>query len=612
VHRNSALPTLLSVFLLLLARVAVADAAFPRPAELEPDIRFWTRVYTEIDTHHGFIHDARNLAVVYETIDAPRDSRARTKRIERRREHYRTILLKLARGDRDGLDAEEARVLALWPGASNSELRAAAEQLRFQLGQADRFREGWVRAGAWMPHIKRIFADMGLPEELCYLPHVESSFNPNAYSHAAAAGLWQFTSYTGKRYMRIDHVVDERMDPFIATVAAARLLKENYDELGVWPLALTAYNHGVNGMHRAVRTLGTKDIATILRRYQSRSFGFASRNFYVSFLAAVDVERNAERYFGPVERQPEEIYETITVDAYVPAATLAGRLSVDRETLREINPALRPPIWRGEKYVPRGFTLRLPAGSAATAVAALAEISSDQRYTAQRPDFTHRVARGETLSEIAAHYGISVKAIVQANDLRSAHQLRVGQVLNLPTGAIGPSDVAVARTEPAPAVATDGRYVVRRGDTLSKVAARLGVDARALAERNGIADAHLIRVGQVLELPGSPAVAPAVASAGVASTTQYVVRSGDTLAIIAKRHGLTEDQLAALNGIRDRNRIYIGQAITVGTPQGTQGSVALVETAAPAGTPTGDTGATGIPAVAPVEAQPMPPAAPAQ
>lgn len=157
-HRYTALPTLLCVLLLLLARTAVAgDTAFPRPTELEPDIRFWTRVYTEIDTHHGFIHDSRNLAVVYETIEAPRDGAARQKRIERRREHYRTILLKLARGARDNLNAEEQRVLALWPGASNSELRAAADQLRFQLGQADRFREGWVRAGAWMPHIKRIF-----------------------------------------------------------------------------------------------------------------------------------------------------------------------------------------------------------------------------------------------------------------------------------------------------------------------------------------------------------------------------------------------------------------------------------------------------------------------
>jgi membrane-bound lytic murein transglycosylase D len=559
---------------------------------------------------------------VYETIEAPSDARARNKRIDRRREHYRAILLKLAGGARQGLDAEETRVLALWPGAGKSELRAAADDLRFQLGQSDRFRDGYVRAGAWIPHIQSIFAEMGLPAELGFLPHVESSFNPNAYSHAAAAGLWQFTSYTGRRFMRVDYVVDERMDPFLATRAAARLLKENYEELGAWPLALTAYNHGVNGMHRAVRGLGTTDITTILRHYQSKSFGFASRNFYVSFLAAVDVERNAERYFGPLERAPEESYETITVDAYLPVATLARKLGVDRDELREVNPALRAPIWKGEKYVPRGYALRLPrGGSTNAAAAALANLEPEHRYDAQRPDHSHRVARGETLSEIAAHYGVSVRAIVQANGLRSANQLRIGQVLQLPSGAIGsdaaPDAPADASAAPAVAAAVDGRYVVRRGDSLSKIAARLGVDAHALAQRNGIADPHMIRIGQVLEMPGSDArSADATAANGDLAPPEthpatYTVRRGDTLAVIAERHGMTETELAALNGIRDRNRIYIGQQINVGRPQPTRTSLTLASVqkkdAAASGAGENPKPAPVAPALSPVEAQPFGP-----
>jgi membrane-bound lytic murein transglycosylase D len=566
---------------------ALAEDLFPRPAELEHDVQFWVRVYTEIGTDQGFIHDARHLDVVYETMDVPGDSRNRKARIERRQQHYRAILLKLAQGTRQGLTDDEERVLALWPNAGKKELRAAAEDLRFQLGQADRFREGYVRAGAWLPHIQRIFSDMGLPPELGYLPHVESSFNPRAYSHAAAAGLWQFTSYTGRRFMRVDYVVDERMDPFVATVAAARLLKENHDELGEWPLALTAYNHGVNGMQRAVSTLGTTDITTILRRYQSKSFGFASRNFYVSFLAAVEVERNAEKYFGPLVRDPEEGYETFTVDAYVPVSTLARKLGVDRDALQASNPALRGPVWRGEKYVPRGYQLRVPPGFVVEgATATLASLDAGERYSAQRPDYEHRVARGETLSQIAAQYGVSVNAIVQANGLRSAHTIHPGQVLHLPNGAIATPDAAVAVASAAPAPAApattaDGHYVVRRGDSLSRIAARFGIDARELAQRNGITDARLLQIGQRLELPvggaseNVPALASTTTEPAAQDTAQYVVRSGDTLATIAKRFRMTEAQLASRNDIQDRNRIFVGQTIDVAAPEPARGSLTI-------------------------------------
>ena len=118
-----------------------------------------------------------------------------------------------------------------------------------------------------------------MPVELSVLPHVESSFNPEAYSHVGAAGIWQFIRSTGKRYMQIDHLIDERMDPFASTKAAAKLLRHNYQLTQSWPLALTAYNHGVASMRRAINTLGTRDIAVIVRKYKGRAFGFASRNF---------------------------------------------------------------------------------------------------------------------------------------------------------------------------------------------------------------------------------------------------------------------------------------------------------------------------------------------
>ena len=149
----------------------------------------------------------------------------------------------------------------------------------------DRFREGLIRSGAYVDQIKEIFRSYGLPSDLAYLPHVESSFNPKAYSKFGAAGLWQFMRSTGKRFLEIDYTLDERRDPIRASHAAARLLKENYKALGTWPMAITAYNHGLAGMMRATRSKGNYE--AIFKQYRSRLFKFASRNFYSEFLAAV-------------------------------------------------------------------------------------------------------------------------------------------------------------------------------------------------------------------------------------------------------------------------------------------------------------------------------------
>ena len=211
----------------------------PRPVELEPAIQFWVKVYTEVDTQSGFLHDANHLSVVYSAMPLDR------KRIEVRREQIKGTLRLLATGKREGLTSEQQQILELWPADVDGQtLRAAAENVRWQLGQSNAFLAGYKRSGLYRNHITSVIEDKGLPAELIALPHVESSFNPSAYSLAAAAGMWQFTRATGQRFMRIDHIVDERMDPYISAEAAMSLLEYNYRVLGTWPLALTAYNHG--------------------------------------------------------------------------------------------------------------------------------------------------------------------------------------------------------------------------------------------------------------------------------------------------------------------------------------------------------------------------------
>src|SRR5690606_14095471 len=183
--------------------------------------------------------------------------KTRSNQIENDKKKYARILERLASGA-ENLSEEELRVQALWPkGTRRSRFERASESVRFQLGQADRFREGLVRSGAWSDHIASTFEKMGLPRELAALPHVESSFNPYAYSKVGAAGMWQFMRSTGRRFLRIDATVDERLDPYRSTEAAARFHEQNYIVLGTWPLALTAYNHGPGGMKRAQEQLGT-------------------------------------------------------------------------------------------------------------------------------------------------------------------------------------------------------------------------------------------------------------------------------------------------------------------------------------------------------------------
>lgn len=561
-------PLLIVVFaaFALPPQTAAADEnPFVRPTELEPDIAFWRRVYTEVTTEGGLLHDQDDLSVVYEVMKLPSDlsQRQRQKRIEEAKKKYAHILDRLAAGATD-LSEEEQRVLDLWPkGTRRSRFDDAAEGVRFQLGQSDRFREGIVRSGAWREHIAATFTKMGLPRELAALPHVESSFNTYAYSKVGAAGMWQFMRGTGRRFLRIDAAVDERLDPYRATEAAASFLEQNYIVLGSWPLALTAYNHGPGGMKRAQEQLGTSDIVTIVRKYNSRSFGFASRNFYVAFLAALEIDSDPEKFFGQIRRNPTDRSVILEVPAFVPASRLAGVLELDRDDLRRLNPSLLPSVWRGARHVPRGFGLRVPNTIDLSAV--LSQLSGGEHYDAQVVESQHRVRNGESLSAIATRYGTSIAAIAELNNLGRPYRIRAGQTLALP-GSRGQAPAAIVasndRTVVAPAkgptpptgvVGTENRYVVKRGDTLTKIASRHGLSEQSLMDLNNIRNRNFLYEGQVLALASSARAAPPVE----AEVPVDVVAS-------AKVPEPAEDTEAA-EPVSEREAEEIGPALVAGT-----------------------------------------------
>ena len=484
---------------LVIARAPAADdSALPYPPQLQRDVDFWVRVYTQIDTDSGYLHDQYNLSVIYDTLHFAPDSspRARQRVVNRARDHYIAELRRIASGQ-GPLSAEDERIKALW-GAEGTPQRLleATEDIRFQLGQANRFKAGLIRSGAWQQDIAQALKEEGLPPELAALPLVESSYNPRAYSKVGAAGLWQFMRSTGRRFMRIDRAVDDRMDPFAATEAAAQLLAYNHRILGTWPLALTAYNHGVAGMRHAVETLGTTDIVTIVRNYQSRTFGFASRNFYVSFLAALKIERDPQKYFGDIVPLKEERFREVRIPAYVAIRPLERALDIDPETLRDLNPALRPAVWRGRLAVPRGYELRLPAQGPALTTAVLVRRLGSQALLASAAS-PRRPRRESPLAATGARLVAAVMKPARAATAATA----VASVPSNP-GLTGASRQGVAA---APAVASVAPAYYSRvsfaasmgastsipasapeGDALPETGAKFGVGSQSLLDFNGI------------------------------------------------------------------------------------------------------------------------------
>jgi peptidoglycan lytic transglycosylase D len=313
-----------------------------------------------------------------------------------------------------------------------------------------------------------------------------------------------------------------------------------------------------------VQMLGTRDIATILDRYESRSWGFASKNFYCEFLAALEVEENAERYFGRLARDAPENPEVAVLASYYRPTALAAAFGVSLDALRAANLALVDGVWSGQRLVPAGYALRIPRNPLrATPDVVLASIPSAERHVEQVREATYRVGRGDTLTRIAAKFGVRTKDLMAANGIRSANSIHVGQTLEIPgrsrvvVAAADPEDEPARPAAPKRAAAASRTYRVRSGDTLGKIADKLGVSERALAAENGIRDKSLVRVGQTLRVPGAASAEAETASPGGV----YTVRRGDTLESIARRHRVAANSIVALNGLENAHRIKAGQRL---------------------------------------------------
>ncbi len=401
----------------------------------------------------------------------------------------------------------------------------------------------WLnRSSRYVPMMKRIFLEHGLPPDLVYVSMIESGFNPFAVSRARAVGMWQFISPTGRRYdLKITRYVDERRDPEKATRAAARYLGDLYEIFESWDLALAGYNAGEGKIGRGVRRHSTDNFWEIRK---TRFLRRETKDYVPKYLAALMIAKNPAKYgFTHLSYEQPARYEVVDVGGGVSLRAAARACGVTQEDLRQLNPELRRSV------TPPGssYALRIPASSGREAHTRLAALKAESRKVASIG--RHRVRRGETLSTIARRYGVSTRALARANNMGLRDTLRAGRKIRIP---------GLGRKSAKVAVGKAGVHVVKRGDTLGMIARRYGVSAKALARANNMRTTGILRTGISLQIPGPSRQA----SKGKKERTVYVVKRGDTLAGISARFDTTVSDLMQHNGLRS-SRIGIGKRLVI-------------------------------------------------
>ncbi len=515
--------------------------------EFESEIEFWKEVFARYSRRQVIFHDSRDLRIIYKVVSFERDPHKNAREAARQRRQLKRYRLKLvrqlrtmatARSEKD-LTQDSRRLAKLLRSLGYKPSRRFYARLqrdiRMQRGVREKFEAGIVRSGQFLEHIEPMFREFGLPMELTMLPHVESSFNSKARSKAGAVGLWQFIRGTGRIYLTINRTQDQRLDPLYASRAAAKLLRYNYEKLGNWPLAITAYNQGLNAMLRARKRWGP-ELHRIVSNHRSRTFGFSGRNFYPEFLAAVLVARNSHRYFPNLQTDPPWRFSTVELHKSYRVKDLLATANAGLAWVKTHNPFLRTGVWRYGVLPPR-IELRLPAQAANQLVAGLPLLKAVvPRKVAPGPG-TYRVRRGDTLSEIASRFGTSARRIQLVNQLPRPDLIYAGQIL----------EIASARQ--AEQLIT---HRIQPGETLSSIASRYKTSVKRLREHNSISNTDHIVVGRELKVPSNGSL-----------PTRYRVRIGDTLQWIARRFNTSIAKIQRLNRLRNANRIFPGQILLI-------------------------------------------------
>ncbi|MGX2040873.1 transglycosylase SLT domain-containing protein [Methylocaldum sp. MU1018] len=486
----------------------LSDVPFPEPPGLQDAVQFWRQVFAVWHLNQFAIHDSVHLGVVYDVVELPDVDGEGLAPVHRAAVEWQVHALEDELRDleeRVRLGAElsdsQQRLFELLTRRGGEDaVYGASTRVRSQRGLRERFLKGVEISGRYDRLFRRVFREADLPEDLAYLPHVESSFVNRVHSSVGAAGMWQFMRATARHCLHVSRAVDERFDPVFAARGAARYLAHAYEALGDWGLAITSYNHGVAGIARAKKRFGS-DLARIVRYYQGSSFGFASRNFYAEFLAVRSIVRNLAAYFPEgVFFQPPLDHDLVRLTSALPVSRLARMHGVDRDTLADLNPAWTRAAISGRALLPAGVDVWLPQG-------ALARAPDASAYVQPVIVAGDESRRGQP-SSVRIEGRIVTAGLIDVGEepADTQSQLFVAQAPVLEDDLAEASRPAKAGARKA--ALKSGRaskrnrlHVVRPGESPHLIAAKYGVRLHKLLMLNAIKQRTVLRPGQRLRIP---------------------------------------------------------------------------------------------------------------
>jgi len=421
---------------------------------------------------------------------------------------------------------------------------------------------GLRRAGRYRGMVQRALKDEGMPQDLIYLAQAESAFQPQAVSKAGARGMWQFMSFAGRKYgLAKTWWVDERQDPEKATHAAARDLRDLYDQFGDWYLAMAAYNSGAGTVQHAIERTGYADFWELYRR---NVLPKETKNYVPIILALTLVSKDPARYGVEFDPEPPLKADDVKPGQPIDLRLVAETIDTDLDTLRALNPQLLRLVTPADPE----FVLHLPEGTGDLFFSEIAAIPSDKWLSWRR----HKVEAGETLPAVAKRYHILPAEIVKANGLPAGSPLEEGQKLIIPATH---SEATVGRLI---------RYRVRRNDTAASIADEFDVSVAELRKWNGLRSNHIARGVRLKIYPGgmtpSPQTKPpetspttiAARHSGAGGSTVpearsspvvHHVKAGETLWSIAKAYRTTVEAIQSANNYLFSRPLQVGDTLTI-------------------------------------------------
>lgn len=458
-----------------------------------------------------------------------------------------------------------------------------------------------ARSTRYSKLMKKILRQNGLPEDLIYIALIESGFSHQATSRAAAVGYWQFIRGTGRQYgLEVNALIDERRDPVLSTQAAAEYFKGLYSVFGSWYLAMASYNVGENRVKREVMNNYTRDFWELARK---RRFPKETVNYIPKFIAAKMIGNNPEKYgFTEIEYMTPIEFEHIKISSPVNLKQMASKMGLEYDDLKMLNPK-----FKGEVAPLKGNTLelRVPIGQTQVAMnAANQSIVTKVEFVAEAGDTqTYRIRPGDSLYNIARKHKTTVAWLRDVNDIPKNKKLRIGQKIAVPdrSGSVARKsaskavvvakvekreDTEAATTKPEITTAKGVFYVVQPGDTLSAIADDYDSSIEELRKMNKLSRRSVLKVGMKLKVPkddGLPADPSGAKSSlvkeeksddgeNVANSdsrgpssvkSSHVVKSGENLYVIAKKYGVTVQQLQKANKLSKRSVLKVGATLVI-------------------------------------------------